>query len=213
MDWGILISVAGVLLTLASVVIGVLAYHRMRPKRRLEWWVDSTRLVATEDQKQIEGLEVNVRGIEVSNPYLNRLYIVSNSRADVASSAFDSSKPIVINVTKGGAVQLQNDGFAKGIKIEGAYGEGLEWAKFEIPPQLIRKRTGASLTFVSSGAPTVSIDSTLIDVDIRLLKSNSEFTNQSIIRAKLPMVLSITAGVMMVGVVVLAVAGLLLGIF
>jgi len=165
--WGVVGAVAGTL-ALIGVPYSIVAYHRGNPKRRLEYWVESTRLVAAASGK-IKNLDIKVQGVDVSDPYLNTLVLVSNSRADIPSSAFDGAKPILVKITKGGALQLEGDEPSDGIKVSGGRGEGFEWAEHSIPPQLIRKQAEGRLIFVSSGPPTVELEFPLIDIETRRL--------------------------------------------
>lgn len=172
MDWGL---IANIVLAIATVIVSVLAFRRMAPKRQLEWWLESRQMVTSSGQDQIKDLEVRVQGIVVPNPYMNSISLYSNSRVDIPSTDFDSGEPIVIEITEGGAVQIQESGSIHEIKIARGSGEGFEWAKFGIAPQLIRRRAKATLAFVSSGAPTVSIQSSLVNVNIRRVPVTGQY--------------------------------------
>lgn len=176
MDWSLLFAIVGATVgTLALVGVGfqVVSYFRDHPKRRIEYTVHSTRLVAS--KRKIDDMVVTVRGIQVNDPHLVTLNVYSNSRADIPSSAFDAGDPLRIRVAPGGALLLdesKNDG---GIQIDGGHGENFEWAEFGVPPQLIRKRSEGSIMFVSSGPPTVSVTAPLIDVDVREVSPLKEY--------------------------------------
>lgn len=165
--WGIVGAVAG-LLALVGVPYSIVAYYRGNPKRRLEYWVESTRLVAAASES-IKNLEIKVEGLDVRDPYLNTLALFSNSRADIPSSAFDAGKPILVKITRGGALHLEGADKSDEIKVAGGHGEGFEWAEYSIAPQLIRKKAGGKFIFVSSGPPALELDFPLIDIETRQL--------------------------------------------
>jgi hypothetical protein len=168
MDWGLFWSVIGAIAGIGGVVtaiiVGAITLKRQFPKRKLEWWVESTRLVPARNALPIEALDIKINGVEVADPYLNTLTIVSNSRADIPTSSFDNGSSIKIKMTEGGALQLESDNAPDGIKVTGGHGEGFEWAEFGIAPQLIRRRAEGRFVFVSSGPPTIDIEFPLIDI-------------------------------------------------
>lgn len=168
MDWGFVGAIVGLFALVAAVVIGVVMYRRQFPKRRLDYWVESTPLVASA-ASAVSGLEVRVSGMKVLDPHLNTFVITSNSRADIASSAFDAQKPIRIEIVSGGAMHLPLSNEPHEIKFTSGQGRGLEWAEFQIGPQLIRKGMEGRLLFVSSGPPEMNFDLPLVDIESRHL--------------------------------------------
>lgn len=176
MDWVLFWSVVGAIGGIGvATLVGVLTFRRQFPKRRVEWWVESRRLIAATGQ--IKNLEIKVEGLDVDDPYLNTLSLYSNSRADIPSSAFDAGQRIRVKITKGGALQLAPDEDL-GIKIAGGHGEGFEWAEFGLDPQLIRKRAEGRLVFVSSGPPSVEVEFPLIDIETRRLTPSQVHARQ-----------------------------------
>lgn len=163
--WTVVGAVAGVV----AVIIGLVTYLRANPKRRIEYSTEAVRLLSS--RAKIEGLEVKVRNLPIPDPHLVTLRLRSNSRADIPSSSFDGGKDLVFRVEPGGALLLSsaNDG----IRTEGSEGLGFEWARFPIPPQLIKKRATGTITFVSAGEPVVAVegDSPLIDIDVREVRA------------------------------------------
>ena len=155
-----------------GIVVSMLLYRLANPKRRLEWWIESTPLVGAIGTEQIENLSIKVENVEIADPFLNTITLVANSRADIPSSAFDSGRPMVISITKGGALGLQREEPNGAIRFEAGRGEGFEWAKHDVNPQLIRKKAKGKLVFVSSGKPEVQIESSLIDIEVRRIASD-----------------------------------------
>lgn len=165
-DWGlfwtVVAAVVGVL-ALTGVVFTIIGYYRDHPKRRLEYTVRSRRLVQATPRAP---LEVKVSGIDVPDPHLVEFRLVSNSRADIPTSAFDAGLPLRIQVSKGGAFVLGAERTNGGIQTSGGHGEGWDWAEFEVGPQLIRKGSSLELDWISNGTPVVNIDSPLVDVNV-----------------------------------------------
>lgn len=161
MDWGFVGAAFGAL-ALVGVGFQIVSYFREHPKRRLEYTVKSRPLVIA---ARGATLEVKVDGVEVKHPHLVEFRLVSNSRADVPSSAFDAGKPLKIRVEPGGALVLA-DGVTGTIESSRGEGYGWEWAEFRVEPQLIRKASQLTLNLVSSGKPTVTVSSPLIDVPV-----------------------------------------------
>jgi len=168
-DFSLALALIGLAFTLVfgvgGVVVTIVLYRRANPKRQLDWWMDSSPLVAAPGH-DINDLSVKIKGVEVENPYLNKLTLVSNSRADIPSSAFDAGRPISVEVTRGGAVLLSGTETKGAIKLAGGAGEG-DWAKFTFDPQLIRKGARGRLVFVSAGLPAFMVDSPLIDIALK----------------------------------------------
>lgn len=161
--WGPLGAIAAVL-ALVGIVVGVITYRRQFPKRKIEYTVDAVRLMA---QALPAGtVEVKVQGIEVSDPYLTTISFVSSSRADIPSSAFDAGRSIVVHVEPGGAVLLERSSEVDSIAFSGGKGEGMDWAEFRAAPQLVRAGATGTISFVSDGPPTVTVDSPLVDIKV-----------------------------------------------
>lgn len=167
--WAAVAAIVG-LIALISVVVSVIAFRRQFPKRRIDYVVDTQRLVSNELPSG--SVEFKVRGVSVENPYITTVRMLSNSRADIPSGAFDGGEPIVVRIEPGGAVLLgiERSGPDQ-IVIDGGRGEGMDWAEFPIQPQLIRKRSSAKFSFVSEGRPTVSVISPLVDIEVREVKT------------------------------------------
>lgn len=159
--WTIVAAIVGAL-ALVGVVYAVVGYYRDHPKRQLEYKVRGRRLVQSTPRAT---LEVKVNGIEVRDPHLVEFRLVSNSRADIPSAAFDAGRSLTIRVEPGSAVVV-GDIADKGIMTTGGDGNGREWEQFDIGPQLIRSGSTLSLDFISSGPPTISVSSPLIDVPV-----------------------------------------------
>ncbi len=97
--WTVVAAVVGAL-ALIGVGYQVVGYYREHPRRRLEYVVRTTRMVPHHDH--VEELEVFVRKIKIEDPHIVSVKIISNSRADIPSTAFVAGKPIVIRVNNGG---------------------------------------------------------------------------------------------------------------
>jgi len=179
--WAATAAVVGTL-ALVGVVVAVISYFKQFPKRRLEYVVSYQRLVTGVLPKG-SVLRVEIEGVEVSDPYLVSILFESNSRADISSVAFDGGRPIKVRMEPGGALVLnQHEAQAAAISVSGGHGEGLDWAEFAIEPQLIRKKARGQLIFVSDGPPHVSIESPLVDIEVR------EFDTESSMRLRATMI-------------------------
>lgn len=163
MDAGVVWTVIGVVVTVVFGVFAVAGYFRDHPRRQLEYTVRATRLVSN---RSIQDLDVFVKGIRIPDPHLVEFRLKSNSRADIPSSAFDAARNLSIRVEPGGALVLGEEGARGAIMTNGGSGEGFDRAEFTIGPQLIRRGDSLELDFMSSGRPTIKIDSPLIDVGV-----------------------------------------------
>jgi len=176
MEWSLLFTVIGAVvgtLALVGVAFQIVSYYRDHPKRRVEYTVHSARLVAS--RRKINDMVVTVRGVVVDDPHLVTVNLYSNSRADIPSTAFDAGRSMRIRVEPGGALTLDGPDFRGGIQVNGGHGDGFAWAEFAVPPQLIRKRSEGSITFVSSGTPKITLDAPLVDVDVREVSPLKEY--------------------------------------
>jgi hypothetical protein len=178
--WAVVGSVAGVL-ALGGVIVALVTFRRQFPKRRLEYTVESRRLLS---QKLPEAaVQLTVHGVKVREAYFTTVRMRSNSRADIPSSAFDGGRAISMRVEPGGALLLNGDSeVSDGIRIGGGQGEAMTWAEFTIEPQLIRKKSTGDLTFISEGEPTVKITSPLIDIEVRPVLSERDALRRSVRR-------------------------------
>lgn len=163
--WAALGALAGVL-ALVGAIFAIAGYFKANPKRRLEFSVAPQRLIA-DSLPEGSTFRVEINGIEIRDPYLVRLSLFSNSRADIPSTAFDGAKPIRIRSEPGGALLLNEDvSGVGGISVSGGHGEGMEWAEFQINPQLIRKRSSVEVIFVTDGPPSIAVTGELVDIEI-----------------------------------------------
>jgi|tagenome__1003787_1003787.scaffolds.fasta_scaffold20417244_1 hypothetical protein len=168
-DWAIFWTAAAAIvgaLALVGVAFAIASYFKSNPKRRLEYVVTSQKLV-NGVLPSGSAVKIAINGVEIADPYFVNVSIVSNSRADIPSTSFDGGAPIRIRSEPGGALMLNADeANAASIGVTGGHGEGMEWAEFVIEPQLIRKRSNVTLTFVSNGPPNVTVAGDLVDIDI-----------------------------------------------
>ncbi len=175
MEPALLWTVVGVAIGAIAAVYTAVTYYRANPKRRLEFAVEVVRLVSA--PTEIKNLDVRLNGLQIPDPHLVTLRVFSNSRADIPSDSFDAARPLVFRVEPGGALLLSKaDG---GIHIDGGEGLGFEWANVPVRPQLIKKRTSGSITFVSSGKPEIRLlgGSPLIDIDVREVRPAPEYAS------------------------------------
>lgn len=134
--WTVVAAVVGVL-ALVGVVFAVIGYYRDHPKRQLEYTIKSRRLVQSTPKVK---LEVKLGGVDVPDPYLVEFRLASNSRADIASSAFDAGRKLNVRVQPGGAVVVGEGGASGGMHFNSGDGDGWDWAEFNLAPQLAADR-------------------------------------------------------------------------
>lgn len=167
MDWVIFWAAIGAtagLVALVGVFFAIRSYYRANPKRRLEYSVACRRLVQHTEAAE---LEIRVGGVIVPNPHLVEFRLVSNSRADIPSDAFDGGKSIVVRTEAGAPFVLGEASMRGQIKVEGRSSEsGWAWGEFVIPPQLIRRGAELSIDFIFDNEPEVVVEDFLIDIDV-----------------------------------------------
>lgn len=165
-DWGfvgVILAVVFGIATVVGIVYAIRSYNRDHPKRRLEYTVRRTALVQTTFSAD---LEIRIKGVRIEDPHLVELSLRSNSRADIPSDRFNGGESLVFRVEPGGAMVSRAGPYGQGFTMNVGGGTGWDWAEFVLPPQLIRKDANLSFTFISNGAPGVTVRSPLIDIDV-----------------------------------------------
>jgi len=99
----------------------------------------------------------------VNDPQLATLWLNSSSRADIASSAFDKSDPIIFTFDQ------------RVVGIASQKAQEIEWmvegSELHIPPQLIRKGASLEISLVVEGKAGAEYDVRSSLVDIQLMES------------------------------------------
>lgn len=153
--WTIVGVVVSVIALAVTIVIAVVTVRRQFPKRRLSFVMGETRLVSG-----TVPLEVSYRGKGVRDPRVIELSIVSDSRADIPSSAFDAGRPIILELSVPIVTVLERS--VEGIQLH-EHGRALV-----LEPQLIRVGAASDLTLLVEGpSGQIVVDNSLIDIPVR----------------------------------------------
>lgn len=161
LTWNIVAAVVGIL-TLVGVIYAVIGYYRDHPKRSIEYTVRVRQLVQAVPMGM---LEIKAGDTVFTNPYFCELQLVSNSRADIPSSAFDAGRLLSFGVRSEEVVLLEQKSTG-GLTISKSSKNQVGPTVLAIKPQLIRKRASAVVTLLSNGKPSLTISSPLIDIPI-----------------------------------------------
>lgn len=161
MDWGLLGFVIGGLTLAATLVFGWLTFFKQFPNRSLTYEVTTSPML----NPRAEGLKVFLDGVEMRSPYVVILQVTARSRADIPSNAFDASQPLVFDF---GREVMGTPSIDASLRHE------LTGSQVKFPPQLVRKRSVASVAFVTEGAPLgVTVNNPLVDVGITEVNPDS----------------------------------------
>jgi hypothetical protein len=159
----------GLLVGVVAIVCSVWAARRWGNRRgRIDWSVAVVPLLPKDVHPGL--LSFTYRDFPVDNPHLVTLELVNTGPKDVPSSAFDSSRPIAISF---GQTFYGITGSTGGVALHApAIGASANDAIVNIRPLLLKRGRMWSFTVVVSGAPDLSIESSLIDTDIQLVDRN-----------------------------------------
>lgn len=160
--WTIVGVVVSIIALAVTIVIAVITITRQFPKRRLSFVTGETRLVSGRVP-----LEVAYGGEHLGDPRVVELAVVSDSRADIPSSAFDGGRPLVLELDTPVIAVLEQR--TQGIII------GQRGQLLELEPQLIRAGASSDLTLLVEGRlENIGVDSPLIDIPVREVGDQSD---------------------------------------
>lgn len=154
-----------IVLSVIAIIIGaavpVWLHRRENPAREIRYGVESSRLI---DLAMTDGAAPSVRfyGREVSDPYKATVRVWSAGRADVPSAAFDSGKPLVVDM---GAPIIAGT-FRSGTSRTGLSFTQLSDCEVGIGPGLLPKDFDLTFEALLEVQPQVSIRSPLIEVAV-----------------------------------------------
>jgi len=153
------LTLVGVVVALVVAFLALATYRRQFPKRQLRFALSLAPLLNLAHA----GLEVTFKGQVVNDPQLATLWLNSSSRADIASSAFDKSDPIIFTFDQ------------RVVGIASQKAQEIEWmvegSELHIPPQLIRKGASLEISLVVEGKAGAEYDVRSSLVDIQLMES------------------------------------------
>jgi hypothetical protein len=94
------LALLGVVITLFVGVLGAWITYRVGAVRyRLFYSLPAvTSLLAAPSGPMRKDIKVTYLGTELNDPYIFKIRLISRSRADIPSSAFDQDRPIVLNL-------------------------------------------------------------------------------------------------------------------
>lgn len=162
---------SSVTLTIAAIIVSLLVglagalttYLVSTPRRQLLFRLEScTSLLSTSPDARKE-LKVLYGNEELADPHILNVKLISRSREDIASEAFDQSRPIVLDVGMPIIALLPMD----------AKSEVLPKFKFEgtavkVGPDLIKRRQRMSFTLLADGPNAqLSCESHLVNVKVQ----------------------------------------------
>ncbi|MFF3326421.1 hypothetical protein [Streptomyces sp. NPDC002889] len=131
------------------------------PKRRLAYWMGSTRLVASD---HLDSLEIRRHGTFLSEPRVVRVQLVNTGRRDISSAAFDRDLPIVMDL---GIPILELLGTESHPPISAAPEAAAQGTTLRIGPGRLGRKESVTYLVLVDGRPEYSCQHTLVDVDVK----------------------------------------------
>lgn len=162
-------AAAGVVVALFVGITATLATYRVSfPKRRLLYGMPIVAPLGSAHTSVENELELRYRGIALTEPHLLELRLISRSRKDIPSSAYDGGDPIRLDA----AVRVIDViSVASGPESVPVPQFSIDGTSLEIGPSYIGKRQQIIFTVLADGSnPSLTCKSRLIDVDIRRLR-------------------------------------------
>lgn len=168
--WFGLVSVGVALFAIGLTVWATRKWGNRRG--RIEWSFDSVPLLPEDIRTGL--LSFSFRDIPVENPHLVTVALVNTGSKDVPSSAFDGSRPIDISF---GQMFYGVTSLTGGVQLTfPAVGTPAKDAVIHLRPHLLKRREAWSFTAVLGGSPKLSIESPLVDTDVRMSAKAGEAT-------------------------------------
>ncbi|WP_417221210.1 hypothetical protein [Arthrobacter sp.] len=148
MDLANIIGITAIVVALVGVIVGVLGYLRMNPKRRVEYQFRVVPLIQR-SQSFSNRIAVSFDGENIPDPHLVEVQIRATGRVDIRSDDFDSKKPLRFHI--GRKAKMLRDG-------KEAEGFSLSETDLLFHPTLIpRKAEGYGTQFLCQGMPEIHL--------------------------------------------------------
>jgi hypothetical protein len=159
-------TAAGVVVAVLVGVAGALvAYTVGFPRRRLLYGMPVAAAMLTAPSGVRGDLELHHRDTVLTAPHVLEIRLVSRGRKDIPSSAYDSGKPLRLDVGARIVEVLQTTSDPPSIPAPSVTVDG---TSLMIGPGLISKRQKITFTVLTDGErPNLTCQSTLIDVQVR----------------------------------------------
>lgn len=175
MDPAIILAAVGIVV---SVAIPFVISKREHPKRELAYEFEAESLLAT----SASGIDLTVMhdGEPVAEPYLATLTVKATGRADIASSTFDDRHPIMFVSDRPIIAEFDS---ARGVDAASIQLVRDGSSSLAMHPSLIKKGDRAVRRFLVEGAPSITVQNTLIDtkvVDFDTVAKRNRFTSGAI---------------------------------
>jgi hypothetical protein len=159
-------TVSGVAVAIIAVAVSV-ALWRLGPSRRLlTYSVLATVPLLNKEAPDLPESDVRVivRRHTLRRPYVTSVHIESRSRRDIRSVDFDQNRPLTFDVGVPVFELLSREDLHKNSPHINL---GIEGSKVTIEPTLIRRRQVIRLDLLTDGRPSVTCNSSLVDVTVR----------------------------------------------
>lgn len=161
--WAAVAAGAGLL----GALVVLITWRLGAPRRVLTYNMPvATSLLTTHSQKlgfEGAGLKVIYKDDPLVNPYLVQLNVDSRSRRDIKSSDFDQGKSVIFDI--GVPVKTVVGGITP--SEPAAASADIEGNTVKLAPSLIKRGNVLRLNLLVDGRPTLSCQSSLIDVTVK----------------------------------------------
>lgn len=131
------------------------------PKRRLAYWMGSTRLVHSD---HFDSLEIRRHGTLLREPRVVRVQLVNTARRDISSVAFDRNLPIVMDL---GLPILELLGTESHPPTSAAPEAAVQGTTLRIGPGRLGRKESVTYIVLVDGRPEYSCQHSLVDVDVK----------------------------------------------
>lgn len=163
---GAVIGWTAVAVALGVGIATVIMWQRGFPRRLLVYSIESTSLVAS--GRALPKLEINYEDQALQFPTLVTLRVESRSRRDIGSADFDAGRSLVFNF---GAKIIARVGGTAGATFAAGAGRVLSLGEksLSVAPVRIPKGRLFRVDLLTEGAPRLTCQSPLLNVDVRRL--------------------------------------------
>jgi hypothetical protein len=167
---------------LVAIPVTILATRRWGNRRAvLTYTVEVNPLLPEADQTR--GLAVTYRDMAVPNPHLVTITLANSGSRDITSESFDAGRPLLICFT-GTFYGLTASSGSPSLTMP-AIGTAGENAALEFRPKLLKRRESWTVSLIVGGAFEATVDSSLVDTDLRFVNPDSATYQRAIVMAML----------------------------
>lgn len=152
----------GALTLLAGILVPIWLHRRAHPERELRYRAGATRVLQTMPSES-SPLTIRLGDQAVGDPHSVTFELWSTGRADIATSVFDSGRPLLVSLGASilpGTLRVIESQPVR-VSIEQVSAEHLS-----IKPQLLPKTLRVALSAMTDASPTVTVENPLIDVSV-----------------------------------------------